>query len=50
MFTADGLMPENGPPTVLKVMREFDKAVRDKPVNLGNTYTNVFAAAAREGR
>jgi NitT/TauT family transport system substrate-binding protein len=50
MFSADGLMPENGPPTVLKVIREFDKAVRDKPVNLANTYTNVFVATAREGR
>jgi NitT/TauT family transport system substrate-binding protein len=47
MFTADGVMPENGPATVLKVMSAFDKAVQGKSINLGNTFTNDFAHAAR---
>lgn len=47
MFTADGLMPEDGPPTVLKVMNGFDKAVQGKSINLANTFTNSFTKAAR---
>lgn len=48
MFTADGMMPENGPPTVLRILREFDKAVQGKPINLANTYTSEFVKAARQ--
>lgn len=48
MFTADGMMPENGPPTVLRILREFDKAVQGKPINLANTYTSEFVNAARQ--
>ena len=48
MFTADGLMPDNGPPTVLEVMNGFDKAVQGKSINLANTFTNSFAKAARQ--
>ncbi len=48
MFTADGVMPENGPPTVLKVMTGFDKAVQGKSINLANTFTNRFVNAARQ--
>jgi NitT/TauT family transport system substrate-binding protein len=46
-FTADGLMPENGPATVLKVLNGVDKSVRGKPINLDNTYTSEFLNAAR---
>lgn len=42
MFTRDGLMPESGPPTVLRVMRAIDRVVRDKPINLRETYTTEF--------
>ena len=45
-FTAQGMMPESGPPTVLRILREFDKTVRDKPINLGNTYTTTFVKTA----
>lgn len=45
-FTTQGMMPENGPPTVLRILREFDKTVRDKPINLGNTYTTTFVKTA----
>lgn len=48
MFTPDGVMPENGPPTVLRVLRDFDKAVQGKPINLANTFTTEFVKAARE--
>jgi NitT/TauT family transport system substrate-binding protein len=47
MFTADGFMPENGPPTVLKVMSGFNQALKGKSINLANTYTNAFVEAAR---
>ena len=44
-FTADGVMPENGPATVLDVLRKFDKAVQRKPINLANTFTLEFVSA-----
>jgi NitT/TauT family transport system substrate-binding protein len=47
MFTADGLMPENGPETVLRVLKDFDKSVQGKPINLSNTFTTEFVNAAR---
>lgn len=48
IFTDDGVMPENGPSTVLRVMNGFDKAVQGKSINLANTFTNDFANAARQ--
>lgn len=48
MFTETGLMPENGPATVLKVLNGFDKAVQGKSINLANTYTSDFVKAARQ--
>jgi NitT/TauT family transport system substrate-binding protein len=42
MFTADGVMPANGPETVLKVLNAFDKAVMGHTINLANTYTTEF--------
>ena len=47
MFTADGVMPENGPVTVLKVLNGFDKAVQGKSINLANTYTTEFVKAVK---
>ncbi len=47
MFTPNGEMPENGPRTVLRILKEFDKNVREKPINLGNTFTNEFVRAAK---
>lgn len=46
-FTADGVMPEGGPATVLDVLKKFDKAVQRKPINLANTYTSEFVNAAK---
>jgi NitT/TauT family transport system substrate-binding protein len=47
MFTADGVMPAEGPATVLKVLASFDKAVEGKSINLAGTYTTEFVKAAR---
>jgi NitT/TauT family transport system substrate-binding protein len=47
MFTADGVMPADGPATVLKVLSSFDKAVEGKSINLAATYTTEFVKAAR---
>lgn len=49
MFTANGLMPENGPLTVLRILKEFDKSVQGKPINLANTYTTEFVKTANQG-
>ncbi|WP_317205552.1 ABC transporter substrate-binding protein [Janthinobacterium sp.] len=48
MFTADGVMPDNGPATVLKVLNGFDKAVQGKNINLANTFTTEFVKAAKQ--
>jgi len=47
MFTPDGVMPENGPATVLQVLNNFDKAVQGKTINLANTFTTEFVKAAK---
>ena len=47
MFTPDGIMPENGPQTVLNVLNGFDKAVQGKSINLANTFTTEFVKAAK---
>lgn len=47
MFTPDGVMPADGPGTVLKVLASFDKAVEGKTINLSSTYTTEFVKAAK---
>jgi NitT/TauT family transport system substrate-binding protein len=47
MFTPDGVMPPEGPATVLKVLATFDKAVEGKTINLSSTYTTEFVKAAK---
>jgi len=47
MFTADGLMPKSGPPTVLKVLQGFDKIVQGKTIDLSKTFTTEFVSAAK---
>jgi NitT/TauT family transport system substrate-binding protein len=46
-FSIDGMMPPDGPQTVLKVLSVVNPAVRRKTINLSRTYTTEFAAAAR---
>lgn len=47
MFLADGKMPEDGPPTVLKTMGAVDRRLTGKHIDLSRTYTNEFVDAAR---
>ncbi len=42
MFTSDGVMPEDGPKTVLAVLSEFSKNVKGKQIDLSKTYTTDF--------
>ncbi|WP_337267245.1 ABC transporter substrate-binding protein [Oryzifoliimicrobium ureilyticus] len=42
MFTPDGVMPEDGPKTVLAVLSEFSKNVKGKKIDLSKTYTTEF--------
>lgn len=47
MFTPDGVMPEDGPKTVLAVLSEFSKNVQGKTVDLSKTYTTEFVMKAK---
>jgi NitT/TauT family transport system substrate-binding protein len=42
MFTPDGRMPEDGPPTVLAVLSAFKKELQSRPIDLARTYTTEF--------
>jgi NitT/TauT family transport system substrate-binding protein len=42
MFTPDGVMPEDGPKTVLAVLSQFSKNVKGKTIDLSKTYTTEF--------
>jgi NitT/TauT family transport system substrate-binding protein len=42
MFTADGVMPADGPATVLSVLSAFSKNVKGKQIDLTKTYTTEF--------
>jgi NitT/TauT family transport system substrate-binding protein len=46
IFSPDGVMPQGGPETVLKVLSSFDPAVKGKNIDLAKTYTTEFAAKA----
>jgi len=46
IFTPDGLMPDSGPPIVLKVMSTFDKNIQAQRIDLSRTYTTEFASVA----
>ncbi|WP_181803140.1 ABC transporter substrate-binding protein [Streptomyces shenzhenensis] len=47
MFTKDGVMPENGPETVEKVLKAFNTNIQNADVDLGKTYTTEFVEAAK---
>jgi NitT/TauT family transport system substrate-binding protein len=47
MFTVDGVMPDEGPETVLKVLTLSNKALETKKVDLSKTYTTEFVKAAK---
>jgi NitT/TauT family transport system substrate-binding protein len=46
MFTADGVMPADGPPTVLKVLIAFSPNVKGRQIDLAKTYTTEFVTKA----
>jgi NitT/TauT family transport system substrate-binding protein len=46
MFTADGVMPADGPKTVLAVLSGFSKNVKGKTVDLSKTFTTEFVRKA----
>ncbi|OIK23340.1 ABC transporter substrate-binding protein [Streptomyces malaysiense] len=47
MFTDDGVMPENGPETVEKVLKAFNPNIKNANVDLGKTYTTEFVKAVK---
>jgi NitT/TauT family transport system substrate-binding protein len=46
LFSKDGLVPQDGPPTVQKVLAAFDPKVKAATINLQDTYTNAYAENA----
>lgn len=46
MFTKDGMMPSDGPPTVHKVVSRFNPAVEKAKIDLPATYTTEFVKKA----
>jgi NitT/TauT family transport system substrate-binding protein len=46
MFTPDGVMPADGPQTVLNVLNAFDPTVQGHTIDLSKTYTTEFVSKA----
>ncbi len=46
MFNPDGLMPPDGPPTILKVLASFNRDLDPAKIDLRRTYTDEFVKAA----
>ncbi|EDY45924.2 ABC transporter substrate-binding protein [Streptomyces sp. SPB074] len=46
MFTSDGVMPENGPETVERVLKAFNPNLKNAKVDLTKTYTTKFVKKA----
>jgi NitT/TauT family transport system substrate-binding protein len=46
MFTSDGRMPADGPPTVLSVLMQIRGNLKDKTIDLSKTYTSEFVDRA----
>src|SRR5690242_1505448 len=47
MFTPDGVMPEDGPKTVLTVLSTFSKDLQGKQIDISKTYTTEFVKNAK---
>lgn len=47
-ISPDGMIPEAGPRTALKVLAGFDSSIKADKIELSRTYTNAFAKAAKE--
>ncbi len=48
MFTVDGRMPEGCPETTLKVLSSFSKVLREKEIDLRQTYTTEYVDMAEK--
>ncbi|WP_330307761.1 MULTISPECIES: ABC transporter substrate-binding protein [unclassified Streptomyces] len=49
MFTEDGVMPEDGPETVEKVLKAFNPNIKNANVDLSKTFTTEFVKKAATG-
>ncbi len=47
MFTLDGVMPDTGPETVLRVLQTFKASLKGKTIDLSKTYTTEFVKNAK---
>ncbi|WP_035846171.1 ABC transporter substrate-binding protein [Kitasatospora azatica] len=47
MYSPDGVMPSDGPQTVLNVLSAFDPTVKGRTVDLSKTYTNAYVQKAK---
>jgi NitT/TauT family transport system substrate-binding protein len=47
MFTANGVMPQGGPETVLSVLAAFSKNVKGKQIDLSKTFTTEFVSKVK---
>jgi NitT/TauT family transport system substrate-binding protein len=47
-ISPDGIFPEDGAKTTLKVLARFDPTIKADKIDLGLTYSNVFATKAKE--
>jgi NitT/TauT family transport system substrate-binding protein len=47
MFTEDGVMPAQGPETVLQILTASNKALESKKIDLSKTYTTEFVKAVK---
>ena len=45
-ISPDGLMPEAGPATALRMLKTFEPSLADKHIDLAKTFTNAFARKA----
>jgi len=50
MFSPTGLMPSDGPPTVLRVLASFNKDLDPRKIDLPKTYTDAFVIAASKSK
>ncbi len=47
-ISTDGLIPDEGPRTAVRVLASFDPAIKVDKIDLARTYTNVFTRRAKE--
>jgi NitT/TauT family transport system substrate-binding protein len=47
IFSPDGTMPTDGPPTVLGIEQQTGAVKAGQNIDLNTTYTNTFASAAK---